>query len=199
MKTPSQAPEYLQPHVSYMLSNTNSPSTQLKVLSNWSKITNFVFPCITSSIECISKFLNAWRKHLEQKKSSDLSLSLNFRCCILWFELFGNIFYNASFLKQKKRKYISLLHKCHDLSGPLNNCKDVKALLLEFNNEFRNLFFIVDHEILWSAFECIEADSYFKADIKKSHLMEVALLACMRIEVEFDQGSLLNCINFKRP
>ena len=43
-ENPLQIPEYLQPHISYILSNTNSSSTQLKVLSNWSKITTFVFP-----------------------------------------------------------------------------------------------------------------------------------------------------------
>ena len=67
-ESPSQVPEYLQPHVSYILSNAHSSSTQLKVLSNWLTITNFVFSCITSSSECISKFLNAWRKHLEERK-----------------------------------------------------------------------------------------------------------------------------------
>ena len=83
----SQAPAYLQPHVSYILSNINSLCRQLKVLSNESKITNFVFPYIISSIECISKFFNACRKHL---KLSDLSSSLNVKCCLLWFESFGN-------------------------------------------------------------------------------------------------------------
>ena len=55
-ENPSLALEYLQPHVSYILSKTNNSSTQLKVLSNWSNIINFVFPYITSSIECVSKF-----------------------------------------------------------------------------------------------------------------------------------------------
>ena len=73
-----------------------------------------------------------------------------------------NFFYNASVLRHKKRKCISSLQKYHDPSCPLNNCKDVKALLLAFNNELRNSFFVDVHEILWSAFEYIETDSYFK-------------------------------------
>ena len=73
----------------------------------------------------------------------------------------------------------------------------VKALVSSFNNELRNWFFIDVHEILWSAFECIETDSYFKAAIKKSPLMEVALLANIRIQVGFDQGPSMNGIYFK--
>ena len=92
---PSQVPEYLWPHA---LFNTRSSSTQLKVLSNWSIITTFVFPYITLSIECISKFLSARRKHFEEMKPFDSHSSLNFRCFKLWFESFGNIFYNASAL-----------------------------------------------------------------------------------------------------
>ena len=57
-ENPSQVPEYHQPHVSYILSNTNISSAQLKVSSNWSKITSFLFTYITLSIECISKFLS---------------------------------------------------------------------------------------------------------------------------------------------
>ena len=48
-----------------------------------------------------------------------------------------------------------------------------------------------------SAFGCIETDFYFKAAIKKSPLMEVVLLASMRIEVGFDQGPTIKGINFK--
>ena len=66
-----------------------------------------------------------------------------------------------------------------------------------FNNEFRNSFFIDVHEILLSAFECNENDSYFKSAIKQSPLTEVALLASMRIEAGFDQGLSMNGINFK--
>ena len=144
-----------------------------------------------SSIECVSKY------RLEERKPFDSSSTLNVICCKLWFESSGNIFYNSSILKQKKRKCISSRQKCHDPSCPFNNYKDVKALLLAFNNEFRNSFFIDVHEILQSVFECIETDSYFKAAIKKSPLMEVALLASMRIEVGFDQGPSMNGIDFK--
>ena len=60
-------PEYLQPHISYILShNTDSLSTHLKVLPNWSNVTTFVIPYITSSIECISKFLRARRMSLKK-------------------------------------------------------------------------------------------------------------------------------------
>ena len=180
-ENPSQAPEYLQPHVSYILSNMNSSSTQLMILSDWWKITNYVLPYITSSVECFSNFLNTWMKHLEERKPFDLTSSLNVRCCKLWFESFGNIFCNASALKHKKRKCISSLQRCHDPSCPFNNCKDVKAHLSAFKDEFRYLFFMDVHEILQSAFECIGADSYFKAAIKKSPLLEVALLVSMRI------------------
>ena len=71
------------------------------------------------------------------------------------------------------------------------------TLLSDFKEEIRNLFFIDVHKILWSEFGCIEADFYFKAAINKSLLMEVALLASMRIEVGFDQGPSMNGINFK--
>ena len=57
-----------------------SSSTLLKVLSNWSKITAFVFPYITSFMVCISEFLSARRKHLEEMKPSDFISSLNVRC-----------------------------------------------------------------------------------------------------------------------
>ena len=133
-ENPLQAPEYLQSHVSYTLSNSNSSSTQLKVLWNLSKITNFVFPYIASSVECISKFLKI---HLIQVQASVLnavSYGLNH-----W-----ETFYNAFVLKHKKRKCISPLQRC----CPFNNCKDVKALLSAFNNKFRNSFFIDIHEIL---------------------------------------------------
>ena len=130
-----------------------------------------MFTCITSSIECISKFLNAQKKHLEQRKPSNLSSSLNVRCCKLLLQLFGNVFYNASVLKQKKRKCISSLQKCHDQSCPFNNC--IRALLSAFNDEFKNSLFINVEEILWSAFECIEPDSYFKATIKRSPLWKL--------------------------
>ena len=53
----------------------------------------------------------------------------------LLFESFWNIFYNASVLKNKK-------------TSPFNNCKDVKALLSAFKDEFRNSFFFDVHEIL---------------------------------------------------
>ena len=85
-----------------------------------------------------------------------------------------------------------ITNRCHDF----NNCKDLKALLFAFKDEFRNLFFIDIHEIFWSVFECIEANSYFKAAIKKSPLMEIALLASMRIEVGFNHGPSINGINF---
>ena len=88
-ENPLQVPEYLQPYISYILSNTNSSCTQLKLLSSWSKITSFMFPYITSSVECISKFLNARRKRFEERKPFDSSSSLNVRWCKLWF---GNIF-----------------------------------------------------------------------------------------------------------
>ena len=68
-ENPSQVPEYLHPHVSYISSNTKSSSTQLKVLLNWPKVIIFSFPYIMSSIKYISKFLSARRKHLEQKNS----------------------------------------------------------------------------------------------------------------------------------
>ena len=119
-----------------------------------------MFPYITLSVECISKFLSAWSKHLEEWKPFDLSSSLNVRCCKL---------------KHKKRNFFST-QRSHDQSYPFNNCKAVKALLSAFNDEFRNLFVIDLHEILWSAFECIETDFYFKVAIEKSSLMEVALL-----------------------
>ena len=105
-------------------------------------------------------------------------------------------FYCASDLKQKKWKLFSSLQKCHDPSFPFNNCKVVKALLLATNDEFRNSFFINVHEILQSAFECIETDSSFKAAIKKSPLMKFALLASMRIEVGLDQWPSMNGIIF---
>ena len=107
---------------------------------------------------------------------------------MLWFKLFGNIVYNASVSKQKKRKCISSLQKCNDLNFLFNNCKDVKALMLVFNNEFINLF---------SALSCIDTDFYFTAAIKKLPLMEVMLLAIMRIECGFDQDPSMNSINFK--
>ena len=69
-ENPSQVPEYLQPHVSYILSYNKSSSTQLKELLNWSNISNFLFPNIMLSIESISKFLSARRKHHEQRKPS---------------------------------------------------------------------------------------------------------------------------------
>ena len=46
-----QASMYFQPHVSYILSNTNGSSSHAKILSNWSKTTIFVFHFISSSIE----------------------------------------------------------------------------------------------------------------------------------------------------
>ena len=58
----------LQSIFSPTLSNTNSSSTQLKVLSNWSKTTNLMFWFITSLIECVSKFLNVWMNLLGQRK-----------------------------------------------------------------------------------------------------------------------------------
>ena len=106
-KIPSQAPEYLQPHVSYILSKASSSSTQLKVLSHWSKITNFMFLHFTTSIECISKILDAWRKHLEQKKPSDLSSSLNARYCKLWFESFGFFSILLSKTKEKEMYFLT--------------------------------------------------------------------------------------------
>ena len=69
--------------------------------------------------------------------------------------------------------------------------------MFAFQNEFRNSFFIDVHEILWSTFECIESDFYFKAAIKKSPFMEVVLLASMKIEVGLDQGPSMDGINFK--
>ena len=66
-----------------------------------------------------------------------------------------------------------------------------------FKDELINLFFIDIHEILGSAFEYIECDSLFKFAFKKLPLMEVALLASMRIEVEFHQGLSTNSINFE--
>ena len=59
------------------------------------------------------------------------------------------------------------------------------------------MFSIDVHEILWSVFEFIETDFYFKAAIKKSPLKEVVLLTCMRMEVEFDKSHSINGINFK--
>ena len=106
-ENPSQVPEYRQLHVSYILSNTKSSSTQIKVLSNWSKITTFVFPHITSSIKCISKFFIAMRKCLEQMKPFESSSSLNVICFGLLFESFGNHFYYALVLKCTNRKCIS--------------------------------------------------------------------------------------------
>ena len=131
------------------------------------------------------------------KEAIWFKLSLNVPCCMLWFTLFGNIVYNASVSKQKKRKCISSLQKCNDLNFLFNNCKDAKALMLVFNNEFINLFVIDVHKILSSAFSCIDTDSYFKAAIKKLPLMEVMLLAIMRIECGFDQDPSMNSINFK--
>ena len=84
-----------------------------------------------------------------------------------------------------------------DESCPFNKCKDVTTLLSAFNNEFRNFFFINVHKILLSTFECIESDSLFKYVIKISSLMEVALLASMRMEAGFDQGPSMNGTNFK--
>ena len=104
----SQVPEYLWPHVSCILSNTKSSSSQLKVPSNWSKITTFVFSCITSSTKCISKFLSAWRKYLEERKLFDSSSSLNDRNLKLLLYSFGNVFCNASVLKNKKKMYFMI-------------------------------------------------------------------------------------------
>ena len=101
-------------------------------------------------------------------------------------------FYNDSALKNKKRKCILSSQRCHDWSCPFNNCKDPKVLSSASHDELRNLFYIDAHEILWSAFECIESDSLFKSAIKKSLLMEVALLQRMRIEVRFDQEPSMN-------
>ena len=103
-------------------------------------------------------------------------------------------FLYASVLKNKKRKCISSSGGCHNQSCPICNSKDVKAPLLAFKDEFRNLFFTDVYEILWSAFECIESDSIFKSAIKKSTLMQVTLLASMRIEVGFDQDPSMNGI-----
>ena len=103
-------------------------------------------------------------------------------------------FYNASVLKHKKRKYISTSQRHHDQSC-LFNCKDVKTLLSALKDNFRSSFFIDVDKILQSAFECIEADSLFKSDIKKLPLMEVALLASMSIEFGFDHGPSMNGIN----
>ena len=75
-------------------------------LLSWRYYQKFVFPYITLSIECVSKFLNAQRKHREQRKPSDLNSSLNDRCCKLWFESFGNCFYDAFVLKHKQKKCI---------------------------------------------------------------------------------------------
>ena len=111
---------------------------------------------------------HAWWKHLEERNPSDLSSSLNIRCCKLWFESFGNVFYNAPVLIHKKRKCISSLQRYHDQNFPFNNCKDVKALLSALNDEFRKFFFIDVHETLWPAFQCIESDSLSKSAIKKS-------------------------------
>ena len=107
-------------------------------------------------------------KNLEQKKPFDFSSSFNVRCGKLWFELFGNIFYNNSVLKQKKWKCISSLQKCHDPIRPFNYCKDVNALLTAFKDDFRNSLFIDVCTILQPAFKCIETTSNFKAAIKKS-------------------------------
>ena len=63
--------------------------------------------------------------------------------------------------------------------------------------QLRNSFFIDAHEILWSTLECIEADVYIKAAMKKSPLMQVILLANMRIEVAFYQDPSMNGINLK--
>ena len=66
-----------------------------------------------------------------------------------------------------------------------------------FKDEFRNLFYTDVHEILWSAFEGIESDSLFKSAVKNAPLMEVVLLASMRVNVGFDQRPSINGINFK--
>ena len=91
-KNPLQVSEYFQSQVSYILSNTNYSSTQLKVLLNWSKITTFVFPYITSSVESISKVLSARRKHFEEMMPFDSSSSFNVRCYKLWLETFFIMF-----------------------------------------------------------------------------------------------------------
>ena len=141
-------------------------------------------------------FLSVRRKHVEERMSFDSSSSL-----MLDVVSYGlnhlDIFYNASILKHKKRKCISWTQRCHNLSCLLKNCKNEKTLLSEFDNEFRILFLIYVHE---NPFVCIWMHwnwLLFQICHQEKPLMEVTLLANMRIEVRFDQGPSMNGINFK--
>ena len=50
-----------------------------------------------------------------------------------------------------------------------------------------NSFYIDVHEILQSAYECIESDSFIKCMNKNAPLMEITLSFSMRMYLGFDQ------------
>ena len=70
---------------------------------------SLLFPYIMSSIKCVFMFLSAKRKHLEQMKQFNLSLSIIARWFKLWFESFMMLL----FRKTRKGMYFIISRKAY--------------------------------------------------------------------------------------